>query len=105
MSIQERTLTFLVRAPLKAIVQPYRQTRVFVAARALIARTLRYPPLTPELRHRLETHYADDIARLAELLGRDLSIWRSGGAADAPLGPVRAAAADLAGPLGDRTSP
>jgi Sulfotransferase family len=91
-------------APLKAVVQPYRGTRVFVAARALIARTLRYPPLTPELRHDLEAHYADDIARLAELLGRDLSIWRSGAGTDAPLGPERAAAAALARPLAGRTS-
>ncbi|MGH6898904.1 MAG: sulfotransferase family protein [Geminicoccaceae bacterium] len=67
-------------APLKAIVQPYRQTRAFVTVRSLIARRLRYPPLTPELRQRLEAHYADDVARLGELLGRDLSIWRSGGA-------------------------
>jgi hypothetical protein len=80
-------------APLKAFVQPYRQTRVFVAARALIARTLRYPPLTPELRHSLEAHYSDDIARLAELLGRDLSIWRSGGAeGDAAADPAAAGA-------------
>jgi hypothetical protein len=64
-----------------------------VAARALIARTLRYPPLTPELRHSLEAHYSDDIARLAELLGRDLSIWRSGGAdGDAAADPAAAGA-------------
>lgn len=73
-------------APLKDIVQPYRQTRAFVAARSLIARSLRYPPLTPELRHGLEAHYAEDTARLAELLGRDLSIWRSAGGHDADPG-------------------
>ena len=79
-------------APLKALVGPYRETGAFVAARSLIARQLRYPPLTPELRQRLETHYADDVGRLAELLGRDLSIWRAGGAADAtPLEPAPAA--------------
>jgi hypothetical protein len=64
-------------APLKDIVQPYRQTRPFVVARSLIARSLRYPPLTPELRQMLEAHYAGDIASLSKLLGRDLSIWRS----------------------------
>lgn len=63
-------------APLKKLVQPYRQTRAFGAIRSLIARRLRYPPLTPELRERLAAHYADDIAGLSELLGRDLSMWR-----------------------------
>jgi hypothetical protein len=69
-------------APLKALVAPYRQTSAFVAARALIARRLRYPPLTSELRNRLLAYYADDTALLAELLGRDLSIWRGDGASD-----------------------
>jgi Sulfotransferase family len=65
-------------APLKAIVQPYRKTRAFVAVRGLIARRLRYPELTPELRRRLAAHYAEDVARLGDLLGRDLSAWLSG---------------------------
>ena len=91
-------------APLKALVEPYRETRAFVAARSLIARQLRYPPLTPELRLRLEAHYAEDVGRLAELLGRDLSIWSTGGGADAArLEPVRAAPADLGRPLAPRT--
>jgi hypothetical protein len=67
-------------APLKGIVQPYRRTRFFVAVRSLIARRLRYPPLTPDLRQRLEAYYATDIACLAEMLQRDLSIWVSGSA-------------------------
>ena len=91
-------------APLKALVEPYRQTRAFVAARSLIARELRYPPLTPELRHSLEAHYAEDVGRLGELLGRDLSIWSAGGAADGVrLEPVRAAPADLVRPLAPPT--
>jgi hypothetical protein len=80
--------------PLKDIVQPYRQTRAFVGARSLIARRLRYPALTPELRHSLEAHYAEDTARLAELLGRDLSIWRSAGA-EHDAGPGHAHSGDL----------
>jgi hypothetical protein len=64
-------------APFKAIVQPYRKTRAFVAAHALIARRLRYPPLAPELRQRLQAYYAEDVARLGDLLGRDLSAWLS----------------------------
>ena len=91
-------------APIKALVEPYRQTRAFVAARSLLARQLRYPPLTPELRQRLEAHYAEDVGRLAGLLGRDLSIWSVGGDADAaPLEPVPAAPPDLGRTLADRT--
>jgi hypothetical protein len=69
-------------APLKELVAPYRQTRAFVAVRGLFARTLRYPPLTPALRERLAALYAEDIARLSELLGRDLSIWRAAATRD-----------------------
>jgi hypothetical protein len=64
-----------VLAPLKELVQPWRETRVFGTIRSLIARRLRYPPLTPELRERLVAHYAADLARLSELIGRDLSMW------------------------------
>lgn len=95
-------------APLKAIVQPYRHTRVFVAARSLIARRLRYPELTPELRQRLQAHYADDIARLGDLLERDLSIWLAdAGDGDAALrrdpvdpSPIHGALAEAAGGRG-----
>lgn len=76
-------------APLKELVAPWRETRAFGALRSLIARRLQYPPLTPELRERLAAHYAADVARLSELLGRDLSMWTAAGggvpqAADAP---------------------
>jgi hypothetical protein len=67
-------------APLKELVQPWRETRAFGAIRSLIARRLRYPPLTPELRERLAAHYAEDVARLSELIGRDLTMWRADGA-------------------------
>jgi hypothetical protein len=90
-------------APLKAMVEPYRRTRAFQAARSLIARELSYPPLTPELRQRLEIHYADDVGRLGELLGRDLSIWRASGDADAaPLAPAPASPPDLGRALAGR---
>jgi hypothetical protein len=64
-----------VLAPLKELVAPYRQTRAFAAVRGLFARTLRYPPLTPALRQRLAALYAEDIAGLSALLGRDLAMW------------------------------
>ena len=57
------------------MVAPWRETRAFGVLRSLIARRLHYPPLTPELRARLAAHYAADVARLSELLGRDLSMW------------------------------
>ena len=69
-----------VLAPLKELVQPWRETRVFDTIRSLIARRLRYPPLTPELRERLVAHYAADVARLSELIGRDLSMWTANSA-------------------------
>jgi Sulfotransferase domain len=64
-----------VLAPLKELVRPYRQTRTFGAVRSVFARTLRYPPLTPALRERLAAFYAEDVAGLSALLGRDLSMW------------------------------
>ena len=69
-------------APFKELVQPYRQTRTFTAVRSLFARSLRYPPLTPALRARLAALYADDVAGLSQLLGRDLSMWLAEDAAD-----------------------
>ncbi len=33
------------------------------------------PPLDPALRDRLRDHFAEDVVRLSELLGRDLSHW------------------------------
>jgi hypothetical protein len=67
-----------VLAPLKAFVAPYRQKRAFVSVRSLVARTLRYPPLSPALHERLAALYAEDIASLSALLGRDLSMWLAG---------------------------
>lgn len=93
-------------APLKDLVQPYRQTHAFGTIRALIARSLRYPPLTPALRERLAAHYADDVASLSELLGRDLSMWTggSGGAPrDADAGPLPVGCAALGHPAMPRS--
>jgi len=44
--------------------------------RALIHRPSPRPPLDPGLRRRLENEFAEDVARLSELLERDLgSLW------------------------------
>jgi hypothetical protein len=90
-------------AQLKELVRPYRQTRAFAAIRSLFARTLRYPPLTPELRERLAALYADDVACLSELLGRDLSTWLrerpNDGAPRAAVDPLREGKAAFSEPL------
>ena len=90
--------------PLKDLVQPYRQTRGFTAIRSLVARQLRYPPLTPALRERLAALYVEDVAGLSELLGRDLSIWLRDRPDDAPgrtarLLPLQGGQAALSEPL------
>lgn len=61
--------------PLKDLAAPLRGNPLFEAARSLIARPITYPPLTEDLRVRLEDFYHDDIVRLAQLVGRDLSAW------------------------------
>jgi hypothetical protein len=45
--------------------------------RVVLARVLgnQRPPLDPTVGARLRAFYADDVAELAELLGRDLSAW------------------------------
>lgn len=44
----------------------------------LFGRSSAPPPLQREIRARLESYYAEDVARLGEMLGRDFSLWRSG---------------------------
>jgi len=43
----------------------------------LLSRRQRRDPLPPDLRHDLEEHFREDVDRLATLLERDLSAWRS----------------------------
>jgi hypothetical protein len=62
-------------APLKHTVEPLRGTAVFEGVRGVVARPVRYPPLGDSLRRRLADFYADDIARLATMLGRPLDHW------------------------------
>lgn len=62
-------------APLKQSVKPFRDSRVFNGVRNLLAREVRYPPLSPDTRARLVDFYADDVERLSAILGRDLSHW------------------------------
>lgn len=61
--------------PLKDLVTPLRGNPLFEAARNLIARPIAYPPLSEDLRLRLEDFYHDDIVKLTQLVRRDLSAW------------------------------
>ena len=61
--------------PVKDLVAPLRGTRAFEATRRLFARSVEYPSLTADLRMRLHDYYAEDVAQLGRLLGRDLSAW------------------------------
>ena len=62
-------------APIKDSVAPLRDNRVFQGMRGLLAREVRYPPLSPDARSRLQDFYADDVQRLGAMLGRDLDHW------------------------------
>ncbi|MBL0373289.1 sulfotransferase [Rhizobium sp. KVB221] len=66
-----------VLAPLKSIAKPFRQNPVFQAARSVIARELRYPPLSKDLKTRLIDYYAPQVERLGTTTGQDLSAWLS----------------------------
>lgn len=61
--------------PFKSLVAPLRGNRLFEAARRLIARPISYPPLTQDIRSRLEDFYHEDMVQLAQLVRRDLSGW------------------------------
>lgn len=61
--------------PIKSAAQPLRGRPWFEAARTTLARPMRYPELTDDLRRRLRDYYADDVARLATLIDRDLTEW------------------------------
>lgn len=63
--------------PLKATVAPWRDRPWFKAAHSKIARPVRYPPLTNELRDRLRDYYAEDVQALERLLGFKVSSWLS----------------------------
>ena len=64
-----------VLAPFKRAVAPFRGAPLFEGARGMIARDVRYPPLTPELRARLTDFYADEIQQLASMIGRPPDHW------------------------------
>lgn len=63
-------------APLKHIARPLRDKPLFEATRSLLARELRYPPLSCELEQHLRDFYLRDIEVLETIIDRDLSAWK-----------------------------
>jgi hypothetical protein len=64
-------------APLKEAARPLRGKPVFEGVRRLFAREIQYPPLVDTTRRQMADYYAEDIARLEAMIGRDLSHWRT----------------------------
>lgn len=60
---------------MKPIVSPLRGTYAFQAIRGIIARKPQYPPLTDDLRQRLNDYYSPSIEKLEQMSGRSLSHW------------------------------
>jgi hypothetical protein len=61
--------------PIKKLIAPLRGQRSFETVRGWMARPVRYPPLIPETRRRLEDFYRGDVSELSQMLGRDLAGW------------------------------
>lgn len=64
-----------ILAPVKGIASPLRGMRLFEAARAKVARPIVYPPLSEDLRRRLEEYYASDVGSLSKMIRRNLNHW------------------------------
>jgi hypothetical protein len=64
-----------VLAPLKSTVRPFRQSTLFKNMRSLVAREMRYAPLSDDLRMRLIDYYAPQVERLGAIVRRDFSDW------------------------------
>lgn len=60
---------------MKPIVRPLRGTATFEAVRQLMVRKTQYPPLTDELRKRLNEYYSPSIEVLEQISGQSLSRW------------------------------
>ncbi len=63
--------------PLKAAVRPFlpRKARARFASAVRNRNLTKAPPMEPEVRGRLVELYRDDVARVQDLIGRDLSLW------------------------------
>ena len=60
---------------MKPAVRPLRGFAPFEAARSMVARPIQYPPLSDELRMRLNDYYAPSIEALERMSGQSLGHW------------------------------
>ena len=72
-----------VLRPMRPLLDPLRSNPLLARLRGTMARPVRYPPLTVELRALLRDYYRDDVLQLESMIGRDLSRWRTGAVAGA----------------------
>jgi hypothetical protein len=68
-------------AALRGLNRGIRGSWLHARIRALLSRPVVYPAFPDALRARLADYYRDDVARLAEIIGRDLSAWLTTGGA------------------------
>lgn len=77
----ERLRHLLARPPgtarrvVRAVLPPTIRRNLYERAKRLNVVERGRPPLDAELRHRLRSQHRDEVARLSEYLGRDLSHW------------------------------
>ncbi|MCJ1960720.1 sulfotransferase family protein [Novosphingobium mangrovi (ex Hu et al. 2023)] len=60
---------------MKPLARPLRGTPAFESMRGLIARKVQYPPLTEDLRKRLNDYYSPSIEALERISGQSLRHW------------------------------
>src|SRR3546814_16134985 len=59
-------------SPLKDAVKPIRGHPLFERGRSVVARPVRYPPLSLTLRRLVEAYYAGDVECLGQLIGQNM---------------------------------
>lgn len=64
-----------VLRPMRPLLDPMRSNPWLARLRSSIARPVRYPPLTEDIRAILHDYYRDDILHLGTILGRDMTTW------------------------------
>jgi len=64
-----------VLKPLRPILDPIRNTAPIKGLRGLVAKEIKYPPLTAELVDKLLSYYAEDVRELEKMCDRPLDDW------------------------------
>jgi len=64
-----------ILGPARPLLDPLRSNSLLASMRAAMARPVRYPSLTEELKSMLREYYRADIIALQDLIKRDLSSW------------------------------